>query len=153
MRRPKSDREQYQPARRLIIESMFEAPVTGSCSLNINASLTSEQQDTLALDVTDPAHPLIQLLLRNGARLTGAPWFCDAAVFAQAGIPAVAAGPGFIAQAHTNDEWLSVAELEQGVHFYRAFLEALVLNGPGHWGGAAGLERSSVRAMAICACE
>jgi acetylornithine deacetylase/succinyl-diaminopimelate desuccinylase-like protein len=74
---------------------------------------------------TDPAHPLIQLLLKNGSRLTGAPWFCDAAVFAEAGIPAVAAGPGFIAQAHTNDEWISVAELELGVQFYRGFLEGL----------------------------
>jgi len=74
---------------------------------------------------TDPAHPLIQLLLKNGSKLTGAPWFCDAAVFAEAGIPAVAAGPGSIAQAHTNDEWIAVSELEQGVHFYRAFLEAL----------------------------
>jgi len=74
---------------------------------------------------TDPAHPLIQLLLKNGSRLTGAPWFCDAAVFAEAGIPAVAAGPGFIAQAHTNDEWIAVSELDLGVQFYRAFLEAL----------------------------
>lgn len=77
-----------------------------------------------ALD-TDPSHPLIQLLVKNGSRLTGAPWFCDAAVFAGAGIPAVAAGPGFIAQAHTNDEWIAVSELESGVQFYRAFLEAL----------------------------
>jgi len=74
---------------------------------------------------TDPSHPLIQLLLKNGSRLTGAPWFCDAAVFAEAGIPAVAAGPGFIAQAHTNDEWIAVSELELGVQFYRSFLEAL----------------------------
>jgi acetylornithine deacetylase/succinyl-diaminopimelate desuccinylase family protein len=74
---------------------------------------------------TDPSHPLIQLLIRNGSRLAGAPWFCDAAVFAEAGIPAVAAGPGSIAQAHTNDEWISVADLEDGVRFYRAFLEAL----------------------------
>ncbi|HEX4085038.1 MAG TPA: M20 family metallopeptidase [Chthoniobacteraceae bacterium] len=74
---------------------------------------------------TDPAHPLIQLLLKNGSRLSGAPWFCDAAVFAQAGIPAVAAGPGSIAQAHTNDEWIAVEELERGVRFYRAFIEAL----------------------------
>ena len=74
---------------------------------------------------TDPSHPLIQLLLKNGSKLVGAPWFCDAAVFAQAGIPAVAAGPGSILQAHTNDEWISVAELEKGVQFYRAFLEAL----------------------------
>jgi acetylornithine deacetylase/succinyl-diaminopimelate desuccinylase-like protein len=80
--------------------------------------------ESAALD-TDPAHPLIQLLLRNGSRLAGAPWFCDAAVFAEAGIPAVAAGPGYIAQAHTNDEWIAVAELELGVEFYRRFLEAL----------------------------
>jgi len=74
---------------------------------------------------TDPAHPLIQLLLRGGSRLVGAPWFCDAAVFAEAGIPAVAAGPGFIAQAHTNDEWIAMDELERGVEFYRAFIEGL----------------------------
>jgi acetylornithine deacetylase/succinyl-diaminopimelate desuccinylase family protein len=74
---------------------------------------------------TDPTHPLIQLLVNNGAALAGAPWFCDAAVFAEAGIPAVAAGPGSIAQAHTNDEWISLADLDQGVRFYRAFLEAL----------------------------
>ena len=80
--------------------------------------------ESAALD-TDPGHPLIQLLLRNGSRLAGAPWFCDAAVFAEAGIPAVAAGPGSIAQAHTNDEWMEVEELERGVEFYRRFLEAL----------------------------
>jgi len=74
---------------------------------------------------TDPGHPLIRLLLQNGSRLAGAPWFCDAAVFAEAGIPAVAAGPGFIAQAHTKDEWIAVSELDLGVGFYRAFLEAL----------------------------
>ncbi len=74
---------------------------------------------------TDPAHPLIQLLLRDGSRLAGAPWFCDAAVFAEAGIPAVAAGPGSIAQAHTEDEWLAVADLERGVAFYRAFIGRL----------------------------
>jgi acetylornithine deacetylase/succinyl-diaminopimelate desuccinylase-like protein len=74
---------------------------------------------------TDPGHRLIQVLLKNGSRLAGAPWFCDAAVFAEAGIPAVAAGPGFIAQAHTNDEWIEVSELDLGVKFYREFLEAL----------------------------
>ena len=74
---------------------------------------------------TDPAHPLISALERAGGQLCGAPWFCDAAVFAAAGIPAVAAGPGSIAQAHTNDEWMSVEELKQGVEFYKRFLEQL----------------------------
>ena len=74
---------------------------------------------------TDPAHPLVAALERAGGKPCGAPWFCDAAVFAAAGIPAVAAGPGSIAQAHTNDEWISVEELHRGVAFYKAFLGQL----------------------------
>ena len=74
---------------------------------------------------TDPAHPLVAALERAGGKPCGAPWFCDAAVFAAAGIPAVAAGPGSIAQAHTNDEWMSIEELNRGVGFYKGFLEQL----------------------------
>lgn len=74
---------------------------------------------------TEPSHPLIGALERAGGKCGGAPWFCDAAVFARGGIPAVAAGPGSIAQAHTKDEFLSVADLRGGVQFYRNFLEQL----------------------------
>ncbi len=72
---------------------------------------------------TDSAHPLIRALEAAGGKCAGASWFCDAAIFAQAGIPAVAAGPGSIAQAHTADEWLAVADLQAGVEFYKRFLE------------------------------
>jgi acetylornithine deacetylase/succinyl-diaminopimelate desuccinylase-like protein len=71
---------------------------------------------------TDPSHPLIQRLVSHGAALAGASWFCDAAHFADQGIPAVALGPGSIKQAHTNDEFIEVAELERGVEFFRNFL-------------------------------
>lgn len=75
---------------------------------------------------TDPAHPLIGLLAAaGGGKPVGAPWFCDAASFGAHGVPAVAAGPGSIAQAHTVDEWLSVEDLEAGVAFYRRFLESI----------------------------
>jgi acetylornithine deacetylase len=40
-------------------------------------------------------------------------------------LPAVAAGPGSIAQAHTADEWISLEELDRGVKFYRDFLEGI----------------------------
>lgn len=73
--------------------------------------------------LTSPDHPMVRVLENNGSRCVGAPWFCDAAVFAEAGIPAVAAGPGSIAQAHTNDEWIAVEDLRSGVEFYRRFLE------------------------------
>jgi acetylornithine deacetylase/succinyl-diaminopimelate desuccinylase-like protein len=74
---------------------------------------------------TDPAHPIIGKLNGLGARNVGAPWFCDAAVFAAEGTPAIAMGPGSIAQAHTEDEWIEVAEVERGVEFFKAFLGVL----------------------------
>lgn len=74
---------------------------------------------------TDPAHPLIAKLRECGAQPVGAPWFCDACYFAERGMPAIALGPGSIAQAHTKDEWISVAELERGVEFFKRFIGTL----------------------------
>ncbi|HYR59586.1 MAG TPA: M20 family metallopeptidase [Chthoniobacteraceae bacterium] len=74
---------------------------------------------------TDPAHPLIAKLNECGAKTIGAPWFCDACYFAERGMPAVALGPGSIAQAHTNDEWIAVADLEKGVEFFQRFVTRL----------------------------
>ena len=71
---------------------------------------------------TDPEHPLIAALEQAGGKRTGAPWFCDAAVFSAAGIPSVAAGPGSIAQAHTRDEWIAIEALYAGVEYFKAFL-------------------------------
>ena len=71
---------------------------------------------------TDPAHPVIQVLEACGAIRVGAPWFCDAAHFAAAGSPAVALGPGSIAQAHTADEWITVEDLQAGTAFFENFL-------------------------------
>ena len=73
---------------------------------------------------TDPSHPLVQRLAASGNGVTTAPWFCDAAPFGYQGVPAVAAGPGSIAQAHTDDEFLSLDDLEKGVRFYSSFLKA-----------------------------
>jgi len=81
--------------------------------------------ETFPLD-TDPAHPMVQALVAAGADLTGAPWFCDAAFLSVAGTPAVAIGPGSIAQAHTKDEYIAVADLEAGAAFFVKFLRSLV---------------------------
>jgi acetylornithine deacetylase/succinyl-diaminopimelate desuccinylase-like protein len=73
---------------------------------------------------TDPEHPLVTTLAAAGSgQKVGAPWFCDAAHLAAVGIPSVAAGPGSIDQAHTEDEWIEIEALEKGVDFYRGFLE------------------------------
>lgn len=76
---------------------------------------------------TYPGHPLIALLQDCGAKLVGAPWFCDAAPFSEKGVAAVAVGPGSIAQAHTCDEWINIADLEAGVTFFKNFLQELIL--------------------------
>lgn len=81
--------------------------------------------DTHPLD-TDIENPFVQALISLGAQPVGAPWFCDAGWLSKLGrIPSVACGPGSIDQAHTEDEWLKVEDLEAGADFYRRFLEAL----------------------------
>lgn len=68
---------------------------------------------------------LVQKLVACGATLDGAPWFCDAAFLAQAGIPAIAIGPGSISQAHTKDEWIKTDDLVAGVAFFQQWLRSL----------------------------
>lgn len=79
-----------------------------------------------ALD-TDPQHPMVQKLVAIGAVPGGAPWFCDAAIFSAAGMPAVAIGPGSVDQAHTKDEFIRIDALAGGVEFFKKFLRSLQL--------------------------
>jgi acetylornithine deacetylase len=55
----------------------------------------------------------------------GVQFLCDAAVLSAGGIPSVVFGPGDIAQAHTADEWISLAELERGKNLLLRFLNSL----------------------------
>jgi acetylornithine deacetylase/succinyl-diaminopimelate desuccinylase-like protein len=54
----------------------------------------------------------------------GVRYFCDASVLGHGGIPSVVFGPGDIAQAHTADEWISLAELERGKGLLLRFLQS-----------------------------
>ncbi len=80
---------------------------------------------------TDPANPFIETLLRSSrayapdARLVGAPWFCDAAIFAEHGVPSVAFGPGSVAKAHTADEFIELDQLRLGAEVFLDFLRKL----------------------------
>ena len=51
-----------------------------------------------------------------------ADWFCDANIFNQFGIKAVAFGPGSIEQAHTKDEFISERDLTDGARAFTAIL-------------------------------
>lgn len=52
----------------------------------------------------------------------GAAYATDASHYAAAGAPVLVLGPGDIAQAHTQDEWLHRAELSRAVALYAALL-------------------------------
>lgn len=76
---------------------------------------------------TDAGVPLVGTLLAamGQKRPVGLHYFCDAAVLASGGIPSVVFGPGDIAQAHTADEWIEVAQLERGRAQLLHFLKSL----------------------------
>jgi acetylornithine deacetylase len=71
--------------------------------------------------------PLVQQFLRSvkQPQPVGVDYFCDAAVLSAGGIPSVVFGPGDIAQAHTNDEWISLAQLERGKDLLVRFFTSL----------------------------
>lgn len=71
-------------------------------------------------------HPMVRRLLatRAASRAAGAPWFSDAAHLSAAGLPSVCAGPGSIEQAHTADEFIDLAALDEGAAFFTAFLDS-----------------------------
>ncbi|MFZ0827092.1 MAG: M20/M25/M40 family metallo-hydrolase [Verrucomicrobiia bacterium] len=76
---------------------------------------------------TNPKLPLVRQFLRSVGqqRSVGVDFFCDAAVLSAGGIPSVVFGPGDIAQAHTADEWISLAALERGKNMLLNFLKSL----------------------------
>ena len=69
-------------------------------------------------------HPWVKRLARHAAGLTPVPWFSDANILNAHGIPAVAFGPGSIAQAHTADEFIALDSLEAGARALAGFLTA-----------------------------
>lgn len=76
---------------------------------------------------TEEGNDWVRAFLRScGCRRgRGAQYFCDAAVLAMGGTPCVVFGPGNIAQAHTEDEWVAVEQLEGAVARLGRFLEGL----------------------------
>ena len=56
----------------------------------------------------------------------GVPYATDAAFFAAIGVPTVVFGPGSIRQAHSDDEWISLDQLEHAAEvFYRFAREGI----------------------------
>jgi acetylornithine deacetylase len=59
------------------------------------------------------------------SNLVGAPWFSDAAHLNDGGIASVCLGPGSIDQAHTRDEFITLADLEAGAVYFTKLVRDL----------------------------
>jgi acetylornithine deacetylase len=57
-------------------------------------------------------------------KAVGVPYCTNASRIAAAGVPAVVFGPGDIAQAHTKDEWIEVAQLDLASEIYYRYCTA-----------------------------
>ncbi len=97
------------------------------CARKLSAKISSRKLAPCLPLETSPQLPLVRQFLRSvgQARPAGVDFFCDAAVLAEGGIPSVVFGPGDIAQAHTADEWISLASLERGKNLLLNFLKSL----------------------------
>ena len=76
---------------------------------------------------TNTSLPLVRQFMRcaGQTRPAGVDYFCDASVLANGGIPGVVFGPGDIAQAHTTDEWISLASLQRATKMLLQFFQSL----------------------------
>ena len=92
--------------------------------LGVDAELTDTKNAPCPALETDPSLPLVRQLTRCAGqrRALGVDYFSDAAVLASGGIPSVLLGPGDIAQAHTADEWVELAQLERLTRLLVKFL-------------------------------
>jgi acetylornithine deacetylase/succinyl-diaminopimelate desuccinylase-like protein len=76
---------------------------------------------------TPAEHPWIGRIqkARAASKPVGAPWFSDAAHLSAVGLASVCMGPGSIDQAHTCDEFIEIAALEEGAAFFTDFIRSL----------------------------
>jgi acetylornithine deacetylase len=90
------------------------------CRLEAAATFTSMGYEN------PPEHPLLAPLWRAfaGAGLPPVPWVfrshSDAAVFQRSGALAVVCGPGRLEMAHSPEEWVSLAQVEEAARLYAA---------------------------------
>lgn len=75
-----------------------------------------------------PDHKWIQAIqsAHPSSKCVGAPWFSDAAHLNDGGLPAICLGPGRIEQAHTEDEFISVADFESGCDYFTKLVASFV---------------------------
>jgi acetylornithine deacetylase/succinyl-diaminopimelate desuccinylase-like protein len=93
---------------------------------DLNVGLASAKTKPCLPLETDARLPLVrQFMELTGQRSPlGVDYFCDASILAGGGTPSVVFGPGNIAQAHTQDEWISIRSLRDATEMLTHFLRS-----------------------------
>lgn len=78
----------------------------------------------LAIDRESAAESLARALTGDNETRAVA-YAAEAGLFQTAGVPAVICGPGSIEQAHQPDEWIEVAQIDEGAAFMRRLIARL----------------------------
>jgi acetylornithine deacetylase/succinyl-diaminopimelate desuccinylase-like protein len=108
-------------------ERSVRAELTGLLRKHgLRATMESEKSSCLPME-TDAKLPLVRGLMKLARQHSpaGVNFFCDASVLAEARIPSIVFGPGDIAQAHTDDEWVSLASVEKAGAILFSFFQTL----------------------------
>lgn len=71
----------------------------------------------------DMGHPVVQAGLKIGKQAYGSPTSSDASLIP---LPVLKCGPGDSARSHTADEFIYLAEIEEGIHTYINILKQVV---------------------------
>jgi acetylornithine deacetylase len=72
----------------------------------------------------DRGHPIVLAAKKNSVPLFGSPTLSDQALLT---MPSVKMGPGRSERSHTPDEFIMLAEIEEGIKQYIALLNELLL--------------------------
>jgi acetylornithine deacetylase/succinyl-diaminopimelate desuccinylase-like protein len=93
----------------------------------LRAQVTSDRFAPCNSMETNPRLPLVAGLMTacKQEKPEAVDYFCDASILSAGGTPSVVFGPGDIAQAHTSNEWVEVAQLERAFRCLCHFLRGL----------------------------
>ncbi len=113
--------EDPQQARKALIEYLaaneqLPAGLEHEPAFLVGLALSDESNDRPATQLETAAREVT-----GKCRRTGVAYGTDGAWLAAAGIPTVVFGPGRLAQAHTDDEWIAVSKVEQAAEIYYRF--------------------------------
>jgi acetylornithine deacetylase len=109
----------YEGVRRFMTECLGEHSVFHDPPFLVSPGLPVGPNEALAAELS-------QCVRQRGGRgqCRGVPFGTDAGALAAAGVPSVVFGPGSIDQAHTDDEWVEVDQLQQAVEILTDFCQS-----------------------------